>query len=95
MHRFPTSAETDAWFAQLGAALAVYGLPTGGGRHRTDASADEFLLMHVDEAGAAHFKHRTSRNYITVRVAAGRPVLSIPLGAPFCGGTFPAPETAR
>lgn len=94
MHHLPTSTETDSWFAQLGAALAVYGLPTGGGRYRTDASADEFHLMSIDATGA-HFKHRSSRNYITVRVVAGRPVLSIPVGAPFCGGTFPAPETAR
>lgn len=94
MHRLPTSADIDSWFAQLGAALAAYGLPTIGGGHRTGASADEFMLMSIDATGA-HFKHRSSRNYITVRVAAGRPVLSIPLGAPFCGGTFPAPETAR
>lgn len=94
MSHVPTALEAAHWFAQLGAALAVYGLPTIGGGHRTGASADEFMLMSIDATGA-HFKHRSSRNYITVRVAAGRPVLSIPLGAPFCGGTFPAPETAR
>jgi len=87
MQRIPT-AEVDHWSAQLGATLAGYGLPAGNGRYRTGVSADEFMLMSV--AGAtAHFKHRTSRNYITLRMDDGRPVLSIPVGAPFCGGTFP------
>lgn len=92
MSHVPTALEAAHWFAQLGAALAVYGLPTGGGRYRTNASADEFMLMRVDETGAAHFKHRASRNYITARMLGGRPVLSIPAGAPFCGATFPAPD---
>lgn len=32
MRRTPTAPEVDYWFAQLGAALAVYDLPTGDGR---------------------------------------------------------------
>lgn len=89
MHRIPIKRETDYWFAHLGAALAVYGLPAGGGRYRTGVNAGEFMLMRV-EAGTAHFKHRPSRNYITLHTHTGRPVLSIPGGAPFCGGIFPA-----
>ena len=89
MHRTPTAPEVDYWSAQLGAALAVYGLPAGGGRYRTGVSADEFMLMRV-EAGTAHFKHRPSRNYISLCVDEGCPVLFIPVDAPFCGGIFPA-----
>ncbi len=95
MSHVPTGPEVAHWFSQLGATLAVYGLPTIGFGHRTGVSADEFMLMHVDETGAAHFKHRSSRNYITVRMLGGRPVLSIPAGAPFCGATFPAPDVTR
>lgn len=99
MHRIPTKREADYWFAKLAAALAVYDLPTGDGRTRTGVSADEFLLMTVreDDCGwtTARFEHRTSKNHLSLlrNSYSGTTDVVVPtFGAPFHGGTFPAPE---
>ena len=80
---------TGAWFALLEKQLPNYLLPKADGTTRI-ADADEFMLMHESDSGHhkwAHFKHRTTRNYLSLRADG---LLHIPSksGNPWQQGTF-------
>lgn len=85
-------------FSRLSHALSRYVLNDGKGGLRT-ASPDEFMLMAVREGSCGEnetdFKHRDSRNYLTLRwntyADHGTEKIVVFVGGPFHGGTFPAP----
>lgn len=79
-----TQPEVNARFDLLAGLLATHHLPTQDGAYR-QAQAGEFMLMHEDENGT-HFKHRDTRNYLTVPPTAN--ALVVPVGGAFCRGFF-------
>lgn len=81
-----TQAEVDTRFEILARLLEVYHLPTKAGPYR-QADAGEFMLMHETEDGF-YFKHRDTRNYITVTRGQGESKIVVPVGGAFARGIF-------
>lgn len=69
MRTAPTPRQVDRHFGRLASALIAERLPDGRGGHR-QADSGEFMLMECDPInGAAYFKHRHTRNYLTLDAA--------------------------
>lgn len=83
-----TQAEVETRFEILARLLQTTQLPTEAGPYR-QADAGEFMLMHETEDGL-HFKHRDTRNYLTVTRGQGEMKIVIPTGYAFARGTFDA-----
>ena len=81
-----TQEQVETRFAVLARLLEIYHLPTEAGPYR-QADAGEFMLMHETEDGF-HFKHRDTRNYLTITRGQGQSKIIIPIGGAFARGTF-------
>lgn len=72
----PAQKQANAWFERLKPLLNERKLPCENGPARV-CSPDEFMFMHEDHTGG-HFKHRDTRNYITVRKAGPVDTFDVP-----------------
>ena len=80
----PSRKRIDADFKRLEAALKSTPLPHSDGSSHT-GEPGEFMWMNENGNGSVSFKHRESRNYITLSPAG---TINIPTGKLFHAGVF-------